>query len=200
MLKLLFVTLCSSLLTQHAVAATLDGFSRHYNSRCGSPAAKIDSQRALPAKFRSRNFPLVLEHTTLSDIQRQFKGEIQKNNRDEWLCYHSQAENLTWWFISRTNIEHGNLSTIMLSAIDYKAHCDIPARPVYLSGVTVPSLGATRNEVAHYFKSPISARDNCQQFETRIDSKDANTINSLRYFFEDNQVVGMSFEQLTTND
>ncbi|WP_139356373.1 hypothetical protein [Izhakiella australiensis] len=199
MIKMLFVALCGALLCQQAVAASLDGFGRHYNARCAAPAAKIDSERALPAKFRSRNFPIVLERTTLDDIQQQFKGDIQKNDREEWLCYHSQAENLTWWFISRTDIEHGNLSTIMLSAIDNKAHCDIPARPIYLSGVTVPSLGATRSEVADYFKSPASARASCQQFETRADSKDESTINALRYYYENNQVAGMSFEQLTTN-
>ncbi|PIJ50234.1 hypothetical protein BL250_12650 [Erwinia sp. OLTSP20] len=199
MSKFLFAVLCGTFLSQQVLAATLNDFARHYGGRCATPAARIDSERLLPAKFRSRNFPIVLERTTLKDIQQQFKGEIQKNDGAEWLCYHSQAENLTWWFISRTDIEHGNLSSIMLSAIDHKAHCDVPARPIYLSGVTVPSLGATRREIADYFRIAPSTHGNCQQFETRVDSKDESTANVLQYYYEENHVSGMAFEQLTTN-
>lgn len=195
MLKLMLAALCGTLLCLPAVAATLDGFARHYGERC----ATSDSERQLPAKFRSRNFSLVMERTTLADIQKQFKGEIQENAREQWLCYHSQAENLTWWFISRTEIEHGNLSTILLAPLDHKAKCDIPSRPVYLSGVNVPSLGASRAEVAGHFKVAASGKANCQRFATVLASKDENTTNELSYYYDDDRVAGMAIQQLTTN-
>lgn len=195
MLKKLCVALCGILFCLPATAATLDGFARHYGERC----AATDSERELPAKFRSRNFSIVMERTTLSDIQKQFKGEIQQNARSQWLCYHSQAENLTWWFISRTDVEHGNLSTIMLAPIDHKAHCDIPDRPVYLSGVNIPSLGATRAEVASHFKTAAGGKADCQRLATTLASKDETTVNGVNYYYDDDRVAGMSIEQLTTN-
>ncbi len=189
--------LCGILLIHSVSAATLEGFARHYGKSCSTHPVFIDHKNIRPWTFRSRNFSIVMERTTLGDLQKQYKGEIQQNDNARWLCYHSQAENVTWWFIARNTSEHNNLSTIMLASMDHHAKCATPARPIYLSGIPAPLLGATRDEIANYFKIPSARISLCQRFISMATSKNSSTINALDYYFKNDQVVGMSLEQLT---
>lgn len=182
-----------------AQSATLSGPVAWLEKGCAGENGQLETGQPLPGVFTADGARVVLEETTLEDIQRLFGGTLQENGESRWVCYQDKPGNRAYWFISYMPMQQGRVSSLAVTPLEKHNLCGQPARPLSLTGVTLPAPGADLAAINHHFHTAVPPGAACATLFHSREAGQFTTLNSVHYLFNQDRAVGMMFSQVTTN-
>ncbi|MDV5139113.1 hypothetical protein [Chimaeribacter arupi] len=182
-----------------AQSATLTGANAWLEEECAGDNGQLETRQPLPGIFTAGGTQVVLEETTLDDIQRLFGGSVQESGQRRWVCYQDKHENRAYWFISYLPMQQGRVSSLAITPLADHNMCGQPGKPLHVTGVTLPAPGADLTVINHHFQAAIKPGSTCASLFHSREAGQFTVLNSVSYRFVHDHAVGMMFSQVTTN-
>jgi hypothetical protein len=182
-----------------AQGATLTGPEAWFEEECAGENGQLETGQPLPGVFTAGGSRVVLEETTLDDIQRLFGGTLQDNGESRWVCYQDKHKNRAYWFISYLPMQQGRVSSLAITPLANHNLCGQPVKPLHITGVTLPAPGTDLPAINHYFQAAIKPGSTCATIFYSREAGQFTTLNSASYRFEHDRAVSVMFSQVTTN-
>jgi hypothetical protein len=209
-------TLCCAIAAALFIAPASSVFAQHLSPNQAIPSAGDIVQTRSTALFNdvhAGSLDIVLEKTSLFDVQRAFGGTLQHEGdageATEWLCYagrNAHGDPTLFWFSSG---EMGGAEESVLSVVqqanpggNLPDGCSSAPRELTHIDFGVPGVGATLSDVSSHVgaaKPDANGHFHYAASYPSSASKDFTVTQTLVYTMKKNAITGVAITQVTSD-
>lgn len=195
MMNKLLYTLFLTFICHSAFSTQMEGFGRHYYENEHAKNG-IETTKNLTPEIIIGNNHITFEVTSLDDIKKLSKAPIKKDEFSTWICLHSKSMN--FWFVSDNEMGGGYLTAVILSKGAREKSCKRYNKHIFVSLAGTPLVGSKFDDVKSFYEKINNTASTLYYKETPTgDSYTRN--NTIEYYFQNKEVNGAIFGQVTTN-
>ena len=182
------------LLSNACFAARMKGFgARYYDEDTENYSEEHDTNKSLIPDIVIGGNSYVMEVSTLDDISKHTRVDINKDDQASWICLKSKGVN--YWFISDNEMGGGDLTAIALA--EDGSNCTPYVGELKVFVKNAPMLDASRSKLSSFFVRP---EKDIVMYCKGVEKPDEYTQwNCIQYYLKGDRIQGLFISQGTAN-